>query len=913
MNPERWQQISQFFHAARGLTPAERTAFLDEECADDSLRKLIEQLLATNVDANSFMESTALEIEARLLADAESDSVVGQTIGHYKIIAAICVGGMGEVYLAQDMQLGRKVALKLLPTLFTMDTDRVRRFQQEARAASALNHPNIITIYEIGEFDDRHFIVTEFIDGETVRRWISGVQPTASGRSSGKPGTPQALSEVLNIAIQTADALAAAHEAGIVHRDIKPENIMVRGRDGYVKVLDFGLAKLTEGYEATVDLEGETRAQVKTNPGMVMGTVGYMSPEQARAEKVDARTDIWSLGVVLYELLAGCPPFDRPTPSEVIASILEHEPPPLPRYARDVPEELERIVSKTLTKDREERYQTAKDLLVDLRRLKQRLEVDAAVQRTSQPVGDNAKNVAATGRLGEVTGEATAVASSTSRAVSRVKRFNLTTRGALIVLASLVTLAALAYFVYSRYEMRSRAGMIRSVAVLPFENQTKDPDSEYLSDGISESLINSLSQLPGIKVTARNSSFKYKGKNTDPQEVADALGVEAIMTGRVAQRGDTLIISVELVDARDKTQIWGEQYNRKLADLLAVQSEISSEIAQKLRLRLTTGDQEQLVKRETLNPQAYELLLKGRFYWRKGGTENRKRALEFFQQAMAVDPVYALAYVELSNSYDTLITNNELDPKEFRPKAEAAARRAVELDENLAEAHLAMAWIKMSGWDWAAAEREIKRAIELNPNLVPAHKTYSMYHRIHGKLEEAEAQLNRVRELDPLSYSDNQAVLARLMMFRQNDQALELAKKILELDPNHPGKHVNVGLLYARLGRYREAIIEFQEAIKLGDNSGDTQISLGSAYARAGEREKAREILKRSETNGVSPVALAILHLALGERDKAFDSLEAAYAAHDQQLIWLRGEFEFDQLHGDPRYEDLVRRVGLSD
>ena len=385
MKPESWKQLDQLFHEALALPPDECDAFLNDACAgDDSLRHQVEALLSAHGKAGSFIEKPALEVEARFIAKDQTESTVGQTIGHYKIISQLGVGGMGEVYLAEDTTLGRKVAIKLLPADFTHDDDRVRRFQQEARAASALNHPNIITIFEIGEVENRHFIATEFIDGHTLRQHIGGSQSNSVGEES-LTLEKLKLEEILSISIQIADALAAAHEVGIVHRDIKPENIMVRRRDSYVKVLDFGLAKLTDAANASIDPEGPTRAQVRTSVGIVMGTPSYMSPEQTRGATIDARTDVWSLGVVIYELIAGCPPFKRPTSSEVIALILEREPPPLALYARNVPVELERIVSKALTKDKEERYQTAKDLLVDLRRLKQRIDVEAEIDRNSQP------------------------------------------------------------------------------------------------------------------------------------------------------------------------------------------------------------------------------------------------------------------------------------------------------------------------------------------------------------------------------------------------------------------------------------------------------------------------------------------------------------------------------------------------
>jgi TolB-like protein/DNA-binding winged helix-turn-helix (wHTH) protein/Flp pilus assembly protein TadD len=458
------------------------------------------------------------------------------------------------------------------------------------------------------------------------------------------------------------------------------------------------------------------------------------------------------------------------------------------------------------------------------------------------------------------------------------------------------------------------ASMPRSIAVLPLVNASNNSDVEYLLDGMTESLINSLSQLPGFKVVARNSSFRYKGKDADPQEVARALGVEAILTGRVLQRGDDLLISVELVNAGDNTQMWGQQYNRKAADLLDLQSEISHEIAEKLRLRLTPVEQQQLAKRETVNPQAYELFLKGLFYWRKAGKGDRKKAIEYYQQAIAVDSYYALAYAELSATYSSLVSISVLDPKEFTPKAEAAARKAVELDETLAEAHLALAGIKYNVWDWAAAEREIKRAIELNPNLAWAHNTYAFYLSLVGRHEQAIAEIKYGRELDPLSTSTNWQVGNLLLIARQYDQAIEAAKKTLELDQNYAIAYTLLGYTYAAKKQYPEAIAAYREAIKLGDNSPDTQIYLGAAYAKAGEREKAQAILKRLETGKeyVSPEALAILHVALGEREQAFALLEHAYAVHDKQLIFLGVEPQFDPLRSNPHFQDLMRRVGLT-
>ncbi|HEY6119501.1 MAG TPA: winged helix-turn-helix domain-containing protein [Pyrinomonadaceae bacterium] len=481
-------------------------------------------------------------------------------------------------------------------------------------------------------------------------------------------------------------------------------------------------------------------------------------------------------------------------------------------------------------------------------------------------------------------------------------------KASLVVVGLLVvTVASISYRFFTRPVSNSTS--IKSIAVLPFENKSGSSDVDYLAEGVSESLINRLSQLPGVKVIARSSSFRYKAKDVDPQAVARALGVEAILTGRVAQHGDNLLISAELVDARDKSQLWGEQYNRKSSDLLAVQSDISREIAETVRVRLTEGEHQQLAKRETVNPQAYELRLKGRFLRNKG---NVNKAVDFFNQAIAADPNYAAAYADLALSYLTLVTASVLDPKEFMPKAEAAARKALELDDGLAEAHQASAGTKLIAWDWAAAERELKRAVNLNPNLAGVRSFYSFYLSLVGRNDEAIAEMQRARELDPLSPVINGEFAKRLFVARQYDEAIEAAKRSIELDQSRPGGHVQLGHMYAAKEQYQEAIASYRDGIKLGDYSPDTQIYLGAAYAKAGERDKALAILKQLETRKeyVSS-ALAALYVALGEREKALALLERAYVDHDNQLQFLRSDPNLDPLRSEPRFQDLVRRVGL--
>lgn len=833
----------------------------------------------------------------------------GTRLGRYEIRAPLGAGGMGEVYLAYDDTLHRKVAIKVLRADLTAKKELLQRFEREAFAASRLNHPNILTIYEIAREGGYHFIVTEFVEGESLGQHLRRA--------------PFKLHEILDIGIQIASALAAAHAAGIMHRDIKPDNIMLR-HDRLVKVLDFGMAKLSEQEGVDLDTQPLTNALSITKPGLVMGTPHYMSPEQARGLPMDSRSDVWSLGVVLYLMVSGHLPFTGQTLSDVIAAILAREPQALTDFMPEVPHELERTITKALRKKQEERYQFVKDLGRDLKSLKQRLDFEAELERSGKTENSRESGRAATDPEAMAT-ETMQIAptltdsaevhmrttSSAEYVLGEIKRHK---RGVLIFLMMLVMTAGLAYFAYSRYANGSSRGAITSLAVLPFTNTSNDPEQEYLSDGISESLISRLSQLPGVKVIANSSSSRYKGKDIDPQEVARALGVTSIMTGRVSQRGDDLLISVELIDGRDGTHVWGERYNRKATDLLAVQVEISNVIAEKLRLRLTAGQQQQVARRETVNPAAYELLLKGRFYRSRGGTLDRKQAAEYFTQAIAIDPDYALAYAELSNSYRSLVGSSTFDPKEYLPKAEAAAQKAIELDESLADAHYAQANLKTYTWQWAEAEAEYKRAIELNPNLALAHRWYASYLRLMGRHEQAIAEIKRARELDPLSLGVSATVGYIFFSARQYDQAMEELKKTREMDKDYPYSYLFLGFTYAARGMYAEAIAAYEEAIKLGLDSPSTQIHLGAAYARAGDRERAQAILTRLQTSEeyVSPGQLATLYVAQGETEQAFAALEKAYEEHDLQLQYLGVDPALDPLRSDPRFQDLLRRVGLT-
>ena len=803
---------------------------------------------------------------------------------------------MGEVYLAQDTKLDRKVALKILPADVAAHPDRMKRFVQEAKAASALNHPNIITIHEIDETDSGHFIATEFIDGQTLRERI---------RSA-----PLKLTEVLDVSAQVSSALAAAHAAGIIHRDIKPDNIMLR-RDGILKVLDFGLAKLTERLPPElVDTEAPTRAAIHTEPHVVMGTALYMSPEQARGLQLDARTDIFSLGVLIYEMVAGRLPFEGSNTSEIIASILsDKEPLPLARYAREVPAELERIVEKALRKDREQRYQTVKDLLLDLRGLKHRLEFAAELERSTPPQIDAMKAGTSEQMPVQTLGQpAPRETSSAEHSVREIKRQK---TAAVVALIVLVTLAAIVYFYFGRSNKSVAGGSeINSIAILPFVNVNANADAEYLSDGLTDSLINSLSQAPRLKVIARSSVFSYKGKETDPQTVGRALNVQGVVTGRITQRGENLSISVELTDARDKSHIWGDQYNRKISDLLAVQGEISSKISNELRLKLTGEEQKRVAKHYTDNVEAYQLYLKGRHFADQFNEEGFKKAVEHFNQAIEKDPNYALAYAGLAENY-WVASAESLPPREAIPKAREAAVKALKIDEQLAEAHTLLAVVlALYDYDFPGGEREFKRAIELNPNSASAHQWYGYYLAGLARADEAFGEIKRAQELDPLSLIINGELGMPFYFTRQYDRAINEFKKALEIDPNIGLTRVFLSWTYVQKGMYEEAI-----AMLSKPESDHPWIiaALAQNYSLSGKRAEAQKMIDRLNEQAkhkyVTAYTVAKLYLGLGDKEQALRWLEKSYENREDGFIWINTDPAWDGLRSEPRFQDLARRV----
>jgi serine/threonine protein kinase/Flp pilus assembly protein TadD len=834
----------------------------------------------------------------------------GTRLGRYEIRSKIGEGGMGEVYLAQDTKLDRKVALKILPAEVAAHPDRMKRFVQEAKAASALNHPNIITIHEIDETDSINFITTEFIDGETLRDRMRNA--------------PMKLAEVLDVAAQVASALSAAHAAGIVHRDIKPENIMLQ-RDGIVKVLDFGLAKLTERLPPeSVDMEAPTRAAINTNPGVVMGTALYMSPEQARGLQVDARTDIFSLGVVIYEMIAGCLPFEGSNTNEIVAAILgDKEPPRLARYSTEVPAELERIVSKALRKDRDERYQTIKDLLLDLKSLTQELEFERKLERSLPPRDEasgpsrqvaeptvSAARASTDGEPASATSSRTYPVSSAEKFGSIIKQHKL---GAALVLAVLLLAIGIGYWFF--VHRSSNLTTIDSIAVMPFENVTHDQNTEYLSDGVTESLINSLSQLPHIKVIARNSVFSYKNQTPNLQQVARQLNVQALLTGRVLMQGDTLDVRVELTDTQNNSQLWGAHYTRKAADIFAVQDEIARQVTDALRVRLTGGQQEQVTKRYTESAEAYQLYLQGRYLLNEQvAEEDLKRAVSFFDQAIALDPRYALAFAARGETV-FLMGDLSLPMTEAVPKARQDTVAALAIDPGLAEARNTLANIEYQyDWNFARGEKDFKQVIASNPNYAEAHHSYAWLLGLMGRPMESITEMKLAQQLDPVNPTYNVDLNLPYYLARQYDQSIAQSRKALEMFPNFFLPHMTLGQVLVEKGDFSAGIQELEKA-KAMESTPLVIGPLGYAYAKAGRKDEARKLLadfkEQSKTRYVLPYWMAVIYAGLNQKDDAFAWLEKAYQDREYWLCWMKMDPKLDSLRSDSRFIDLMHRIGF--
>lgn len=826
----------------------------------------------------------------------------GTKLGRYEIRSKIGEGGMGEVYMAEDKKLNRKVAIKILPADVSSNQDRMHRFEREAKAAAALNHPNIAHIYEISEAVGVHFIAMEFIDGQTLRELIRDGQAD--------------LAKLLRYLQHAAEGLAKAHAAGIVHRDLKPDNVMVT-RDGHAKVLDFGLAKLVEPQRSESGSSEVATAILPqhSRPGMILGTVGYMSPEQAqgKTDEIDQRSDIFSFGCILFEAITGQRAFEGKDAIDSLNKIIREPVAPISDLNPLAPADLQRVVRRCLAKDPDQRYQTIKEAAIELKEVRSELRsgVDTTVAPPpSEKFGGppSGGSVSSTQTSPAEGGPPGTRASSAEYLVAGIGQH----KPAVIIAGVVLVAIAIGFYYYQH--ARGTEVAVESIAVLPFVNQNSDPTVEYLSDGLTESIINSLTQLPNLKVIPRSSAFRYKGKDTDPLKAGNELGVRAVLTGRLQQHGDDLVVSAELIDVRDNKQLWGDHYQRKVSNLLAVQNEIAKAISSSLRPTLAGAQEGKLKRRFTENPEAYQLYLKGRYFWLKFTPDDHKKAAEYFNQAIAIDPTFALAYAGLGDTYGASATNGWLSPREGYPKGKLAVKRALELDDSLAEAHTTAGALTMFyDLDWATAEREDKRAIELNPNYEITYEVYSYLLSATGRVDEGIAMAQRGLQVDPLSVALSNDVGGAFYLARRYDEAIRQYQKSIELDPNDSGEHLNLGEVYELKGMHDQAIKEFQKTISIAGRTSGVLGLLGHAYAASGKQSDALKVLDElkevSKKGYVSPWDTALLYVGLGDKDRAFAELNKAYDDRAGWIINLKVEPILDPLRSDPRYADLVSRM----
>lgn len=848
MTPERWQQVKGVLHQALELAPDARSAFLDSACSTDhSLRREVESLLSSSDDVrSSFLNSGVARVTL----------TEGTRLGDYEVQSLLGSGGMGEVYRARDLRLGRDVAIKVLPPFLASDRARLRRFEQEARAAAALNHPNILAVHQMGTYEEAPYLVSELLEGETFRARL-------------KRG-PVPMHEALDYAMQIARGLVTAHEKGIVHRDLKPENLFVT-RDGQVKILDFGLAKQT-----CPDPAAETKSVLATEAGVVMGTVGYMSPEQVRGQTADARSDIFAVGAILYEMLSGKRAFTGESSADVSSAILNQEPSRLSRSVSGIPKTLESIVQRCLQKNREQRFQSAEEL-------------------------------------------SAALAGIGIRAGRRVWRPWPLLRWRAGVLTRAILAAALAAAVLaSVFYFRSRDASIDSIAVLPFTSKNVDSGGE-LGDGLTAGLIESLSQIPNLRVMSRSSASHYKGQEIDPRTVGHELHVQAVLTGTLAPRGNGFVLDAELVNASDNTHLWGRQFDTKPGEIVRAQEELARTLSDKLRPRFSTEAKANLAKSGTSNPEAYSLYVKGLYSFDSYDTQHLKEALAYFQQAIEKAPVFARAYGGLGDTYALLVNFRAIPFREGLQKAKAAAHRALELDPNLAEGHCALGLASHISWEWEQAEQEARRCVELNPNLFWAHQSYALILADKSKMAQALAEQKIAMELDSVSYMATWFLGNAYYFSRDYDRSIEQRLKLIELEPNRPDQHYGVADCYARKGEYDKAALEYQEELKV-EGKPDQAEALRRAYAEDGFHGllKAQiQLWSDPERADYSPYSVAGNYSLLGDRENALLWLDRAYADNERigisngDLVVIQIDPALDNIRSDPRFKSLLRRMGF--
>ena len=890
MKAERWQKVEEIYHSTLEKEPDERPTFLSAACAgDEELRREVESLLAYEDRAREFIETPALEVTAKMMANESVHTIeAGQTIRQYRIRAALGAGGMGEVYLADDTRLGRRVALKFLPQQLTQDKIHLRRFEQEARAVAALSHPNVCAIHEVVETaEGRHCIVMEYVEGATLRDRI------AEGRID--------VSEAVDIGIQVASALAAAHEAGIVHRDIKPENIMLR-RDGYVKVLDFGLAKLSQ-----TSAEEDTNAtEFETVPGMLLGTAAYMSPEQARGIRVDARTDVWSLGVVLYEIVSGRRPFEGATPTDLIVSVVEREPVPLADRAAGVPAGFEIIVSKALAKDPDKRYQAADEMLADLKALRRRLEV-AAQNASDQRTGPGMPHKTTSG-IGE-------------RDRSRFFASSLTGRNLLMISAVVgaFLIAGLTAVLYFRQSPSATPTGIKSLAVLPLDNLSGEDSQDYFADGMTEALITDLAKISQLRVASRGSVMQYKGSRKPLEEIGSALNVDAVLTGSVIRSGERVRISVQLSHAATGLNLWTDSYERSISDVLALQSEVARDIARQIRIKLTPQEQIQVESSAPIDPEAYDHYLRGKFYLYRQNKEGNETAIAELERAVDADPNFAAAHSELAQAYVWKLFLFAPDQQQLAEKAYVEAEKALALNPNLAVAYLArgrLLWTPANHFPHERAIREYRRALQLDPNLDEARNQLAVVYNHIGAFDEALQELQRAVETNPGNSLAQYRIGETLLFQGKYEEALTGLRSVpSEVNPALAG-HQIVWALF-NLGRRDEAAATLEQFLKdYPDDNRGLYTSLQAVLAAAdGRQQVAEEKIKSAIDNGKgfghfhhTAYHIACAYAIMKKNDQAIKWLEAAAEDGFPCYPLFERDPNLDNLRRDPRFADFMAK-----
>jgi eukaryotic-like serine/threonine-protein kinase len=878
MTFEQWQKANQLLQTALDYSPEQRAAFLQAACGSDiELRLVVERLLQVHQPDEPANETRAeaditssliLPISQEEAAKPASDK---QQLGAYQLLAELGRGSMGHVYLAEDTRLGRRVAIKLLPASMSGEASRLRRFEQEARAVSALNHPNIVTIFEVGIATAGRYIVMELVEGRTLRTVLSG---------------SYTLVDVLSWGAQLAKALSAAHAAGIVHRDIKPENIMLRD-DGYVKVLDFGLARLADNNTANLD-------QFGTTPGALIGTIRYMAPEQVRGEKAVLASDVFALGVVLYELLTRQHPFPGSTIYEIMHAITTRQPLPPARFAPDVPPEAATLVLAMLDKQAQRRP-AAKEIAATL----------SACLSSASGSGSRRAAVVQPFPAFELTDQAEFQTSDEmAEPVSYTTKFDAPSPYETVVEAPVAT------------PSHSSGSGVKTLAVLPFTQSGDNEEVEYLCDGVAESLINNLAALPNLRVLARSTVFRYKSPTLDPLAIGRELGVQSVLTGRVVQHSGKVVVKVELVNVNEGTQVWGENYLRPLTDVFALEAEIAQAISAQLRLKLSGAQQERLAKLNTENADAYQAYLRGRYYWNRRTEEGLKSAIEAFNQAITLDPAYALAYSGLADTYMVSGANGLWHPADTLPKAKAYATAALELDAALAAAHAALGGLHACyEFNWAASERSFQRALELNPGYSTTHFWYAVFYLLsQGRFDKTLAALDCA--LDPLSLIINTTRGYVLLLERRYDQALEQLQKARELEPAFYGSLEYVALLYEQTGQYEAALTAQQQLLTTFANDPAAAQALRAAYTSGGApgywRKRLEIMQAQAQRRYVYAHRFAELYARLGEREQALHWLEKACDERSARIIWIGVNPIFDELRNEPRFTALLRRMGLN-